>query len=38
MENAEKYGITVSFFEYLKVGVPLTILSVLVGTVMIYLT
>ena len=38
VENAEKYGITVSFFEYLKVGVPLTILSVLVGTFMIYLT
>ncbi len=35
-ENAEKYGAKLDFFEYLKVGVPLTILTVLVGTAIIY--
>jgi Na+/H+ antiporter NhaD/arsenite permease-like protein len=35
-ETAERYGVTISFGEYLKVGVPLTVLTVLTGTVMIY--
>jgi Na+/H+ antiporter NhaD/arsenite permease-like protein len=35
-ENAEKYGVRIDFFEYLKVGIPLTILTVLIGTAIIY--
>ncbi|WP_244403176.1 SLC13 family permease [Ferroglobus placidus] len=38
VENAEKHGITVNFFEYLKVGAPLTFLTVLIGATMLYLT
>lgn len=37
VESARRYGIDVSFFEYLKVGVPLTVLTVLIGTAVIYL-
>jgi len=33
---AERYGINLSFFEYLKVGVPLTIITVVIGTIMLY--
>lgn len=36
VENAKKYGITVKFFDYLKVGVPLTVLTVLIGTAILY--
>ncbi|AEA47171.1 anion transporter [Archaeoglobus veneficus] len=35
-ETAERYGIAINFGEYLKVGVPLTILTVLVGTIIVY--
>ena len=33
---AERYGINLSFFEYLKVGLPLTIITVVIGTIMLY--
>jgi Na+/H+ antiporter NhaD/arsenite permease-like protein len=30
IQNAEKQGATLTFFEFMKVGLPLTILQVLV--------
>lgn len=35
-ETAQRYGINLSFVEYLKVGVPLTFVTVLIGTLMLY--
>lgn len=35
-ETAHRYGITLSFGEYLKVGVPLTFVTVIIGTLMLY--
>ncbi len=35
-ETAQRYGINLSFGEYLKVGLPLTFVSVLIGTLMLY--
>jgi Na+/H+ antiporter NhaD/arsenite permease-like protein len=35
-ETAHRYGINLSFGEYLKVGVPLTFVTVLIGTIMLY--
>jgi len=34
-ENAERHGIRIGFFEYMKVGVPLTILSVSIGVLIL---
>ncbi|MCS7119412.1 MAG: anion transporter [Archaeoglobaceae archaeon] len=33
---AERHGVNLSFFEYLKVGFPLTIVTVIVGAAMLY--
>jgi Na+/H+ antiporter NhaD/arsenite permease-like protein len=30
IQNAEKHGVTLTFFEFMKVGLPLTVLQVLV--------
>jgi Na+/H+ antiporter NhaD/arsenite permease-like protein len=38
VENARKEGIDVSFFEYLKVGIPVTLLTVLLGIAWLTLT
>ncbi len=38
VENARREGIEVSFVEYLKVGIPITILTVLLGIVWLALT
>ncbi|MCS7130606.1 MAG: anion transporter [Archaeoglobaceae archaeon] len=35
-ETAQRYGINLSFGEYLKVGVPLTFVTVIIGTLMLY--
>ncbi len=35
-ETAQRYGINLSFGEYLKVGIPLTFVTVLIGTIMLY--
>ncbi|MEM1750996.1 MAG: anion transporter [Archaeoglobaceae archaeon] len=35
-EIAQRYGINLSFGEYLKVGVPLTFVTVIIGTLMLY--
>jgi Na+/H+ antiporter NhaD/arsenite permease-like protein len=35
-ETAQRYGINLSFGEYLKVGLPLTFVTVLIGTIMLY--
>ncbi len=35
-ETAESLGVRISFKDYLKIGIPLTLLSVLIGTLMIY--
>jgi len=35
-ETAQRFGVNLSFGEYLKVGVPLTFVTVLIGTLMLY--
>ena len=35
-ETAHRYGINLNFGEYLKVGLPLTFITVLIGTLMLY--
>ena len=31
VENAQREGVTISFWEYCKVGVPLTVLTLTLG-------
>jgi Na+/H+ antiporter NhaD/arsenite permease-like protein len=33
VENAAREGVTVSFWEYCKVGIPLTVLTIVLGII-----
>jgi Na+/H+ antiporter NhaD/arsenite permease-like protein len=37
-ESAEKHGVHISFFEYLKAGVPVTFTTLVVGVLLIYVS